>query len=227
MSKTSGSINQAGWSWVVNPKVKTQSLPNCMACSSQSLTAAAGWHLACCATVSHSYGIMFAASKHSVNNNSVNHVCGAGCAQEPALVGFGARLLVQLLHQVSACVIQCVSTSQGSMCSLLPVQHSGSVGCHYSQSSAFPSISWCMLLPLSPLHLQDNVANTRFPDPLYKESPAANPDPAHKATIAALRMLDWVKASKVTLHCAPSFFTLEPALAAEVSATGCCCSFVV
>lgn len=41
--------------------------------------------------------------------------------------------------------------------------------------------------------MQKNVANSPFPDPSYLESPASNPDPAHKATIMALRLLDWVK----------------------------------
>jgi len=40
---------------------------------------------------------------------------------------------------------------------------------------------------------QKNVANTPFPDPTYLESPASNPDPAHKAITFVLRMLDWVK----------------------------------
>lgn len=44
-----------------------------------------------------------------------------------------------------------------------------------------------------PLSMQKNVANSPFPDPSYLESPASNPDPAHKATIMALRLLDWVK----------------------------------
>lgn len=41
--------------------------------------------------------------------------------------------------------------------------------------------------------LKKNVANTAFPDPTYLESPASNPDPAHKAITFLLRMLDWVK----------------------------------
>jgi len=41
--------------------------------------------------------------------------------------------------------------------------------------------------------LQENVANTPYPDPEYLESPSSNPDPAHKAIIMVLRMLDWVK----------------------------------
>jgi hypothetical protein len=41
--------------------------------------------------------------------------------------------------------------------------------------------------------LQNNVANTLFPDPAYLESSASNPDPAHRAITQALRLLDWVK----------------------------------